>query len=332
MGLLDIGLGLITGGITGGMNDIRQENMQQRLTEMQKEAQLDIWDKTNYEAQVKHIKNAGLNPAMLYAKGGGGGQLGSISGGQAPTGGGELQKGMEIGLMNSLQAAQVENLKADTEKKKVEAAKTAGVDTELGKTQIANITQSTNNAKADYTLKLIDTDLKELELDFQSGTLEERKRAVTKGLRLLEQNIQQLRINNEINEATKNDRIKMIHNEGIGIILRNTLTVAQTANVKQGTIESESRVKLNEKDIEVKAQQISNLISQKGTEWGKLEEEQKRTRIMEELKEWNTDAGRWAADKILQLIPGGRGTTETITQGIDKNGKEYGSKTETRRY
>ena len=33
----------------------------------------DLWDYTNYENQKQHIKNAGLNPALMYGMGGGGG-------------------------------------------------------------------------------------------------------------------------------------------------------------------------------------------------------------------------------------------------------------------
>ena len=38
-------------------------------TELSKE----MWDYTNFENQVKHLKEAGLNPALLYGQGGGGG-------------------------------------------------------------------------------------------------------------------------------------------------------------------------------------------------------------------------------------------------------------------
>ena len=33
----------------------------------------EMWDYTNYENQVEHMKAAGLNPALLYSKGGAGG-------------------------------------------------------------------------------------------------------------------------------------------------------------------------------------------------------------------------------------------------------------------
>ena len=51
-------------------------------TELSKE----MWDYTNYENQVKHLKTAGLNPALLYGNGGSGG---SAAGG----GSGYLKRG-----------------------------------------------------------------------------------------------------------------------------------------------------------------------------------------------------------------------------------------------
>ena len=54
-----------------------------------------MWDYTNYENQVKHLGAAGLNPALLYGQGGGGGAStaggavgnGQGTAGQAPSGG-----------------------------------------------------------------------------------------------------------------------------------------------------------------------------------------------------------------------------------------------------
>jgi hypothetical protein len=55
----------------------------------------EMWDYTNYENQVKHLEAAGLNPALLYGQGGGGGAStaggavgnGQGTAGQAPSGG-----------------------------------------------------------------------------------------------------------------------------------------------------------------------------------------------------------------------------------------------------
>ena len=44
----------------------------------------DMWNYSNYENQVAHMKAAGLNPALLYGNGGGGG--GTATGGTAIAG------------------------------------------------------------------------------------------------------------------------------------------------------------------------------------------------------------------------------------------------------
>ena len=79
-------------------NDRRQLKQAQGLTDIQKQAQLDLmnqsniyamdmynhsYDKTKPLQQVKNLKEAGLNPALMYGMGGAGGttgQMGNISG------------------------------------------------------------------------------------------------------------------------------------------------------------------------------------------------------------------------------------------------------------
>lgn len=126
-------------------NDRRQLRQQKKLNDLQiagnmelakysYDQQYELWNKTNYPAQVEQLKKAGLNPAMMYGMGGGGGTTtgsggaGNVTGGQAPSGGGEVMGMMHQGNL-AMQLAQIENIKADTEKKKIEAEKTGGVDT-----------------------------------------------------------------------------------------------------------------------------------------------------------------------------------------------------------
>lgn len=107
-----IGYGL--GELTGYNERLRKEQLQQQqaLTNMQYAAnsglmkesyqqQLDMWNNTNYGAQIEHIKNAGLNPAMLYAKGGAGGTTG---GGSASVGGGQASDQAARQQANTAQA------------------------------------------------------------------------------------------------------------------------------------------------------------------------------------------------------------------------------------
>ena len=66
-----------------GFNPIRQRQAlkgQQKSLELQNAAALDLWNKTNYGAQMERLKSAGLNPGLIYGMGGAGGQLGGNSG------------------------------------------------------------------------------------------------------------------------------------------------------------------------------------------------------------------------------------------------------------
>ena len=50
----------------------RQFSMQKILNQQGHDLQMDMWNKTNYGAQMRHMKDAGLNPGLMYGMGGGG--------------------------------------------------------------------------------------------------------------------------------------------------------------------------------------------------------------------------------------------------------------------
>ena len=54
----------------------------------------EIWDYTNYENQKRHLKNAGLNPALLYGMSGGGGATAAGAQGM----GAGIASGHEMGI------------------------------------------------------------------------------------------------------------------------------------------------------------------------------------------------------------------------------------------
>lgn len=146
--LQGVGSQIIGGGmgmILGGINDERQRQQQEALQRIQIKGQkemtdynmakqLQMWHDTGYGAQRKQMEEAGLNPALMYGMGGGGGQTaggasGSVAGGQAPSGGGEIQAMAGMGMQLQLLQAQKEVLETQAQKNKAEAEKTAGVDT-----------------------------------------------------------------------------------------------------------------------------------------------------------------------------------------------------------
>lgn len=152
--------------------DRRQINQQKKLTEIgvgagkemadyNQELQYDMWNKTNYEAQVKHLNDAGLNPALLYGGGGGGGATtGGASGSVAATGSAAnaaqteqagnttVGMGLQMASQLALQKAQKENIEADTANKKAET-ENKGVTTETGKLDLETkqLTQQENIEK-----------------------------------------------------------------------------------------------------------------------------------------------------------------------------------------
>ncbi len=135
-----------------------QQGNQMALNRQMQEIEMENWEKTNYEAQRKHMEKAGLNPALMYGGSGGGSMImdsgtgGSAASGQAPT----PQDGlgaMGIGLM------QAANLKSQTKlneamanKANAEATKTAGIDTELGGANKALTEMNTKNAEVQNQL------------------------------------------------------------------------------------------------------------------------------------------------------------------------------------
>lgn len=130
--LIGMGMGILQ----QGMQDKRQVSQQGRLLKQQLKYDqamskfnqgmaLDMWHKTGYGPQVKQMKEAGINPALMYGMGGGGGQtaqspIGSVNSANAPSGGGEIGMGIQQAMQVALLKAQKENIEADTKNKEAD--------------------------------------------------------------------------------------------------------------------------------------------------------------------------------------------------------------------
>lgn len=128
--------------------DVQQRN-QMELNQQGKDLAYQQWLDTNYSAQKDELQKAGMNAGLLYGMSGGGGVTANTgSGGSASGGQAQQQQLMDMsGIQNlATQIAQVDLIKAQTEKTKVETAKTAGVDTENTKADTAGrLTQNEIN-------------------------------------------------------------------------------------------------------------------------------------------------------------------------------------------
>ena len=101
--IIGAGLGAAGAAIQHGYNEDAM-NLQAQLNEeaaqRNQERNKDMWNYTNYENQVAHMKAAGLNPALIY---GNGGQNGQTAGGQNSgvnaIGGNEISAGAQAASM-----------------------------------------------------------------------------------------------------------------------------------------------------------------------------------------------------------------------------------------
>lgn len=108
---------------------------EEELMKLQNKYQLEMWDKTGYGAQVKQMKEAGINPALLYGMSGGGGQsmgagmpgISTATAENPKTSQGTaamMGMGLQAAAQVSLLQAQKENVEAQTENLKAGTGKT----------------------------------------------------------------------------------------------------------------------------------------------------------------------------------------------------------------
>lgn len=97
---------------------------EKEMMDYQQGIQMENWNNTSYEAQKEHMKNAGLNPALMYGMGGGGGQsMGTANASVAgqPAIDPKTREAQGMGILTSAQLdlmkAQAENLRADAQDK-----------------------------------------------------------------------------------------------------------------------------------------------------------------------------------------------------------------------
>jgi hypothetical protein len=253
-GLLGIGLNQIGNvfqhGQTQGLMQ-QQFNNQMALNSQMQQIAMANWDYTNYENQVKHMKNAGLNVGLMYGMGGGGGQSSAASSGGSAAMGQAPQAQNYMGLMQAeLLGSQAKLNEAEADKAKALADKTRGVDTKLGETQIGSLTQGIENQKAQQKLTEMETDLKGIEYDLKEATFDDSIQIV----------------NNEKNKGLK--QIYILEKEGL-IKNEEAKVKAKELTLKLAGMELDNAfTKMNTKLTEEKIAQVKqDVINSIDTTW-----------------------------------------------------------------
>lgn len=294
-------MGPIMGLALEGHNDRRQLRQQEELQRLQiagqKEMmdygmmkQFDMWLKTNYSEQVNQLKKAGLNPALLYGKGGPGGVTGSASGsvqgGGAPSGGREIMDIMNLTMQKQMMAAQIKLAEAQANKTNVEANKIGGVDTEQTIAQTQLLAQGLDNMREDYQIKRLQQTMMQIENFEKQTSQEDRLEQIHTATQTA---IRQLKIiaNQEtISSETIQEQIKIIKQTAIGAVLQNELT--------------QNNIKLTKEEIEKIKQSLQQDWVQLGLNQEQLDINKRSQQSVQKLQ--NLTGGKMKFDTIIDIV------------------------------
>ena len=178
----------------------------------------------------------------------------------------DIGNGMGAMLQAQLLEAQKDNIEADTEQKKVNTAKTAGVDTELTKTQTNSLAQGIENQKAQKALTEVETNIAKIEAFNEKEMSEDKINGVMRQTELLEAQAAKAMVEAKIDQETINQKIGLIKAETIGKVLENQLTTQQITQVKQAVKNSiaEIHLKAGQLDVEVYKAKLTKALGEAG--------------------------------------------------------------------
>jgi hypothetical protein len=281
-------IGTAAGSVFGSLmgNKMQQDQFGNQLTLMKKQHEYneasanaaqkrayEMWEKTNYPAQIEEMKKANLSPALMYGQAGAGG--GTVSGAQGqgtsqPTDRSiEMKlKGQEMGLQLANLASQIKLNESQANKNNAEADKTAGVDTELAKTTIENLISQTKNEKDRNVLIWADKRFKEAAADMQeaSAKLANGKTAkigyeiqnIIKSLDKMDLEMQGIEADNELKRRTIESKVQEA--EASVKALMNSILVGN------------SQIKLNNQQAEAITDKVMQDWTKVAQKWNELQQ------------------------------------------------------------
>jgi hypothetical protein len=183
----------------------------------------EMWNYTNFKNQMKHIKEAGLSPGLIYGMGG---QGGSTQGAGTASGVGLPQdqsvgmglRAQEIGVEMANALSQIKLNESQANKNEAEANKIKGVDTEAQKATIDNLIAQTSNEKIKKGLILgqirvadAEEELKRNTADWTKDKAEETRwniKSLKKGIDKLTTEIDGVELDNDLKRRTIDNKVK----------------------------------------------------------------------------------------------------------------------------
>lgn len=244
-------------------------------TELSKE----MWDYTNYENQIKHLEAAGLNPALLYGQGGGGGS--AAGGGTAAGVGLPSSTGVGMGIQWETMEANKELAKAQAAKTNAEAAKLMTTDTE--------------NVKSD-------TDKKRQEIE------ESKKRIdmLTSQIHKTNEESKIIEFNNYLNDLKKNIKLQgevngqTVWTKGFEELFKENELQRMLADY--GISQKQYQEAKNDKEIAIRlSDALDEIANGKIAVFGKMVEEAKQAKNETAIQKWQFEQDKALSDLIKEL-------------------------------
>lgn len=311
-----------------------QYEYQSKAAEQEQQYAKDYWDYTNYENQVQHLKNAGLNTALLYSQGGSSGSTGGAGvSGKTDIAGNPVAMGLQVQQMQQekkLQDAQIAATLAQADKTKAEADKTRGVDTLEGFQHI-----ETMKTEIDSMRQGIQESLSRQDLNGAQASLAESSRLLndaTRALRAEEENLTRQNYNNAMKQWQILDQEYMKSIEEVEQAIEMTKQMKADTRIKatkEKYFERELKSMIEERNANIK------LMTEKAIEVGSnVQLNRKQIRSLDvQIDKWNTEMinqdkltnaqieridaeiTKWAIENGINLSKETRGWIKTIVTG-----------------
>jgi hypothetical protein len=261
-----------------------QEGGNKRMADYQQQLAMQMWRDTNYGAQMDELKKAGLNPGLMYGKGGGGGTTAnaSVSGVSGSSAGNQDSILQGIGLMQQqqqmrLQDAQIKALEAGANKDNADATKTSGVDTKKAESEIDLLTNQAINEKDENALIRAKTYLTELEgiteglnIDFLNDTYDARVNEINNNSKKSFYLMMQESNNLKLSDETLQKRIDIWTYEVLKAKVTNELLEEQKINTIADTKLKEQKVAESKKVVEDMDSQIKKRAAEISQGWANV--------------------------------------------------------------
>ena len=278
------------------------------------------------EQQKQRLKEAGLNPSLMYGIGGEGGSSVSSGGGTGPEVQGVGNSGTQAVMMGlqaksiesqiALNNAQASKINAETEKTEADTQKTKA-DTQVSIVNADNIVEATklikeqqlseqskrdlNEAEKNYKIRITSiqnaleklTNAKETESWYLSKSIEMETYKLSKEAEKIMKEIDGLEVDNDVKRRTAD------------MIVEQTRT--NIKSTMQSILESQSRVTINEEQKTLIGKTIEDLTSQMKTREGQLKINEKE--VIEKLNIMREQLG---LEKIKMDIEKDRLMVDTV--------------------